>query len=81
MPLDGLKQWYMHRSKIGFTKGIQVTVTKVTFPGAIKHFNRGLNRLNNSFDCGFVANSLLAPLVMNYEPRTHRKLLFIQYIL
>ena len=32
------------------------------------------------FACGFVANSLLALLVVSYVPRTHRKALIIQFI-
>ena len=48
MPNSTLAKPHCNLTETKATMSLQVTVTKVAFPGAIKLVNHGLNQLNNA---------------------------------
>ena len=67
-------------SEIPKTINVQVTVAKVAFSGAIRGGSQLCITVKQCFNCGVVANSLLATLVMSYVPLHHRKALINPYL-
>ena len=72
--------WWPDTSSVALTMSLQLTVTKVTFPGAIRGCSQLCMQLKQWIIVVYWADSLLASLVMSYVPIHHSKALINHYL-